>query len=363
MLDKSNSLVKTFSEKQIKQDIHILRQAAFDIQLNSNDLVCIAGVVQRVKNWWKARFNPEFADKKDQVEQAYDDMKGPLSNLIQELQKLDTAFKSQDPDEVARLVSQVPGTIAQVTKDMSTLSTKMRAADAVIPTTYVDETGQEIAKDNIRWTTKGYKKNKDVVEQLLNMLPAQFKEIPIGKRINQPITQFSWFSNYSPNDIVISSNVYQMTRKILVEQLSKVIEPEAVETILNMGYEQFLENLKKSILENSILVQTNFPNISSSVTHRRANEMEIEVNAGPVLLPAGKAEIWIDVNKILFHDLGASVNPTKKLSVYLIRYVGLSNETYSRLMENRKKNIEIPKEAKNKSNSLVKTFSNLGIKC
>ena len=90
-----------------RDDLQLLRHAALELQGSGDDLVRVAGVVQRVKNWWKARFSKEFAKRQERVEEAYDNMKGPLSELISQLKEMDKAFQSQDPDAVAQLVGKV----------------------------------------------------------------------------------------------------------------------------------------------------------------------------------------------------------------------------------------------------------------
>lgn len=329
-------------------DIQLLRQAALDIQYNQHDYVKIAGVVQRLKNWWKARFDSDFKERADNVEDAYNEMKEPLVDLIKRLQQLDQSFKGQDPDTVAKLVGEIPGVISQVTKDMNRLSRKMRAADAVIPITYVDEEGKELSTDNTRWVAKNYKQNRELIEELWNNLPKEMRdEIPIGKIINQPISNYSWYKNYNPSDIIFSSTVIDNIKKRLSESLLRSgFDSEAVSKILENGFKDFIINLRKAILEQGILVQVNFPNISKKISHRRANEMLVEVNPGDVAIPWMGTDIWISVGKVLMHDLGASVNAVKQLSVFMITYIKISTYSYERLLQLKQKKEEEEKKKK-----------------
>lgn len=320
-------------------DLQLLRTAALELQESGDDLVRVAGIVQRIKNWWKARFSREFAQRQEKVEEAYSDMKGPLTDLIKQLTEMDTAFKSQDPDAIAQLVGSVPGTIARVTRDMGNLSKEMRAADATIPVTYVDEEGNEVSGDNLSWTTSGYQKDRKVVEKLWEQLPEQFQQIPIGRRVNQPITDFEWFSNYDPSQVFISTRVYEDTKAEVQKALERgKVEPELAELIIMYGFDDFIENLKVAIIQNSILLQVRFPDVSAKITHRRTNEMLVDVQPGFVALPVMSTQFYIHVGLLRFNDLGASISPTPQLSVAMVRHIRLSTDTIRALKEKWREN-------------------------
>ncbi len=322
-----------------KQDLQILRTAALELQESGDDLVCVAGIVQRMKNWWKARFSKEFAERQGKVEEAYTGMKGPLTDLINQLTEMDKAFKSQDPDTIAQLVGTVPATIAQVTRDMGNLSKEMRAADAAIPVTYIDESGNEISGDNISWMTSGYQKDKNLINKMWEQLPAQFQQIPIGQRVNQPITDFEWFANYNPSQIYISNSVYEDTKAEMRKALERGhLEPDIADIVITYGFDDFIENLKVAILQNSVLLQVRFPDISAKITHRRVNEMLVDVQPGFIALPVMSYDFYIHVGLVRLHDLGASISPTPQLSVAMVRHIRLSTDTIKSLKEKWREN-------------------------
>jgi hypothetical protein len=322
-----------------KNDLQLLRTAALELQTSGDDLVRVASIVQRIKNWWKARFSKEFAERQEKVEEAYSEMKAPLTNLIQQLTEMDKAFKSQDPNTIAQLVGTIPSIIAQVTRDMDNLSKEMRAADATIPVTYVDENGQDISGDNLSWMTSGYQKDRKLVEKMWEQLPEQFQRIPIGRRINQPITDFEWFANYNPSQIYISNTIYSDTKSEMRKALERGhLEPDIIDLVINYGFDDFIENLKVAILQNSILLQVRFPDVSSKITHRRVNEMLVDIQPGFIALPVMSYEFYIHVGLVRLNDLGASVNPTPQLSVAMIRHIRLSTDTIKTLKEKWREN-------------------------
>ena len=315
-------------------DIQLLRHAALEIQADKQNLVRVAGIIQRIKNWWKARWNPEFREKSEQVQEAYSGMKQPLTQLINQLKQFENAVQSQSADEAARIVTEVQSTLSSVVNDMRNLKSKLKAVDVIVPSTYVDENGKELSGNNLGNVTRGYSKNRELIENLWEQLPVQFREeIPIGKRINQPITNFSWFKNYSPSDIVFTNDVRSMTKRLLFQKLSQYFDESTLKTI-EQGYDVFLDNLKTAILTSSILIQVNFPNVSETVKNRRSNEMQVEVGGMDVPYPiSANNEIYISVGKLLFHDLGASINPVKRISVFLARHLDLSTHSQAQLRE------------------------------
>ena len=42
--------------------------------------------------------------------------------------------------------------------------------------------GQELSGGNLSWMTSGYKKNKELVQKMIELLPEQFQQIPIGQK-------------------------------------------------------------------------------------------------------------------------------------------------------------------------------------
>lgn len=317
-----------------QHDLQLLRHAALELQEDSNDLVRVAGVVQRIKNWWKAKFNEDYRARQEKVEDAYDNMKGPLSDLIKQLQELDKAFKSQNPDVVAQLVGQVPGTIARVTQDMGSLSKEMRAADAMIPVTYVDDKGQEVASGTLDWTSKGYRQNKDLVQKLWEQLPEEFREIPVGQRVNRPITDFSWFSRYDPSNISVSPKVYAQTQEQLKQGLRRgQIPEEEIDSIIEYGFDDFMENLKTAILNDAVLVQVNFPGVSADIKRRPTNQMMVDVKPGFVAIPVSGIEVPLHIGFVRLNDIGASLRPRPELSMVMVRTVTIDPRSSTQIKQ------------------------------
>ena len=302
-------------------DIQLLRFAALELQGNEHDLVRVAGIVQRIKNWWKAKFSKDFAERQEAVEDAYGTVKEPLTELIGQLSEIDSAFKNQDPDTVAKLVSVVPGTIARVTKDMNNLSERMRAAEAAIPTSYVDEDGNELTGDELRWARKGYHKNRDILALLWDKLPTEFKEIPIGQDVNKPVSSFKWFTRYNPSMIYISGTVLSQTEAHFREGLAREFPSEVLDDIVKAGFPGFIQNLKNKILSDAIIEQVNFPQVSSSVKQRPTNQMVITMKPGWVSVPVMGSEFLVHVGFVKINDLGAATRGRDQLSLVMVRTI------------------------------------------
>jgi hypothetical protein len=277
------------------EDLQLLRYAALELQANGGDLVRVAGITQRIKDWWAKRKNRKaLRELKLPIEQAFRD--------------LDTAINSHDVDAVNRITSrELPALLTQSVRGAEDIRDSMLEHQQ----DYVGKGGETLAGGNLGWVGRNYQKEKPLVQKLWEMLPEAFRsEIPVGKRIGQPINNFSWYRTYGPEDVYISAAV----KDNLWKNLSRMFDIETF-NYLAPGYDIFLENLKRSILSDAILVQVNFSPVSSQVERRHANEMRVEVQPPEIAFPAGDSEIFIHIDKVIFTDLGTRATPKHQLSV------------------------------------------------
>lgn len=295
-------------DKNGLQDIGILRQAALELQADSQDLVVVASILQRIKNWWKAKFSPEFAKKQDQIKSSYESLKDPMGELLQSLKRLDDAFKSQDPDVVAQLAGELPEVITKVTRHLSNLSKDLHSADKLIPTSLVEKPIAKLYKD--------FQKDLTVLEKLKSQLPKDL-DVPISTNIKQPITNFKWFSRFSKSDIYVSDTVKETIKRTILKQLTSTInglDKVVAEDIVNAGIDEFVNIIKLNLLtSNTILNSYSFP----SVKNEREIEMVADVNMGVINFPA-PLNIRVDLPHLLFHDLATryGVQAINKLTIF-----------------------------------------------
>jgi len=176
-----------------KDGIQLFRTAALELQCDNGDLIRVAGIVQKVKDWFNIRKNKKTL-KKEIIE--------PVENVFK---RLENAVTSQDRETFDQIVSQeLPSLLSKSVSEAESLRDKMLSQ----PVEYVSEKGELLSGNNLGWVAKNYQKDKSLVEKLWDLLPEQFRsEVPIGQRINQPISNFSWYNSYGPQDIVITSAV------------------------------------------------------------------------------------------------------------------------------------------------------------
>jgi hypothetical protein len=276
-------------------DVQILRLASLELQVYRGDLVRVAGIAQKIKDWWYSKKN----------RQALQDAKLPIDQVFSDL---DTAIKGHDANAVDKIIStELPSVIRSGLKDI----VEIRNTMLTHTTEHVGKGGETLSGGNLGWVTKDYQKDKSLVEKLWEMLPEEFRnEIPVGKRINQPISNFSWYKRYSPENIVFSTAV----KDNIWKGLSRLFDPKVIE-YLKPGFEQFLQNLQNAILNNSILVTVNFSPVSTQVAKRYSNEMRMEVHPSEVAFPAGDSEVLINIDKVILTDLGTRIPAKNQLSV------------------------------------------------
>jgi len=302
-----------------KTDLQMLRFAALELQEKDIDLVRVAGVVQKVKNWWKAKFSPEFAEKQEQLEIANSEMKKPMSELLGQLNEFGKSLKNQDVDSVAKLTSSLPIALTKAIIALNELNEKVQDANSSIPTGNVDEKA-------IRTVQKGYRQDQVLIDKLTESLPEEFREIPIGQVIDKPMTDFKWYKSYDPSQIIYNKGGPDLViKRAIKETLQRRfrISEEKIDSILDFGFDAFMNNLLSAILHQGKLTEINFANVSDKVTHRRANEMQIEVDAGPVEFPAENGNILIHVAGLHLTDRGTAIPRVKQLSLRRVTYLSV----------------------------------------
>lgn len=178
-------------------------------------------------------------------------------------------------------------------------------------------------------------------------LPPMYKEIPIGKFIQAPITDFAWYRNHSADNVTLSENVKDRTKRDLFSILKAAGFGEDTIETLEVGYPQFLDNLREAMVsQNAILMRVDWPSVSKNVGHRPANQMKLFINANevpfPIQLPDGsETYINVGVGGILATDMGAALEGTNfDLRVMGIRGLKVSPEDLNRLQRLHRKKEE-----------------------
>lgn len=327
-------------------DLQLLRTAALELQADGDDLVRVAGIVQRIKNWWKAWGDKGFRKRKDQVQESYQEVKGPLSDLIGQLSEIDKGFKNQDPETVSRLVNTIPGTIAQVTSGMDDLSQKMRAIESSVPVSYMDDKGNELSGDNLSWVRSGYRKNKELLQKLWDMLPPEFRnEVPVAQRVGRPINEFAWYQKFSPDQVVFSNSVLGDIENQFRDALKKAGFPQVeIDRVVQTGFGDFINNLQYRLINEAIVDRVDFPHVSAKVANRPVNQMMLTMEPGWVPVPAGSVELQANIGFVKMNDLSVAKRGRDQISVFLVRTIRLEPTAFQKYQTTNENLLEFHQE-------------------
>jgi hypothetical protein len=147
-----------------------------------------------------------------------------------------------------------------------------------------------------------------LVEELWEKLPDEFRnEVPVGRQISQPITNFAWYNSYNPQDITISGTVKSRVQTELIRRLSESGISE--ERLARADWNQFFDNLKEAILSDGcILDRVTFASPSKQVEKRITNEMHIDVLPPEISLPIEESQIPVKINHVMLTDLGTRLH-------------------------------------------------------
>jgi hypothetical protein len=334
-MDKTGNEISNFTN-----DLVILRQAALELHRDEPDLVRVAGIVQRIRNWWKARFDTDFMNRQNELQGKYEALKPSMSELITNLNALENGFKDQDPDAVAQLVGPIRSILPRVMSEISKFNKSIKDTDNAVPSETVTPKPQQEAEKGgkfIRTVTREQANDPEVLKQLISQLDKNF-DVPIRDGIYKKLTDFNWYKSYKKIEIStdVKRNIWDRVETALLNSplASNISREDAVE-ILNYGFSTMIENLEKSILNFGIInsCAPAFPSENSSVKNRPANEMRLDINAGAVALPSSKYSIYIEFPHVILIDLGTAEKKIKALSMAAVNNIRVSTHSDFRIRE------------------------------
>jgi len=312
-----------------------LRKAAVTLH-QTDDIVKVAGLFKYIK---RLIFGPEevrtVSRAQKKVEKKFNELRDIFSRMDALTQAAPTSAR-----EKATLQAQYQTLLAvaqrALTETARVLSEALGGIDQAHDTAksfLVDpETGrayQEGQLDVLKNIQKGFDKNPEIMRQLQNQRKASL-DVPITTSVNAPITDFSWFQKRRPNDIYISDKVKDTFYENLVNTLHRhtswrknQIRPMLQRGISKGPFNRMIEQIRKAILRDSYLKSYWYAKPSKNVTHRPANEMEFEVDVGPINIPT--TDLWIHVYRVKVVDMFAAQLAKLKMSVKHIYFSFLSD--------------------------------------
>jgi hypothetical protein len=212
----------------------ILRTAALELQAADNDdIVKVAGIFARIKNWWRAFSSPAYKARVDQLKDQSASLKYMLDTLGESIDSLQVAIKDSDAVLYEESLSTVRDYSLQLAKALVDMHKESVNATNDIPveTKNIEEDSPEAG-----W-----------VEGL------SVEDIAVGK--GKPISGMKFFKRFSAADVVLSDEVRLRISDEIIKALVKQagLSLEQATALVNQNKEAFFDNFRSKFLADAII--------------------------------------------------------------------------------------------------------------
>ncbi len=173
------------------------------------EVIKIAGVVRRFKNWWKVLFSPDYAKDLADLEQEAQQFQDIIANLNSEIiPNLQSAIKDKDTESYRQYLTQLRKTLPYLAGQLSNLQSASDSAVTNVPTAIGTVDGNKI-----RSITRDDLDNPEIMGQLAKQRSAAF-DIPFEGAINKPFMSFNWTQQFSDFIIIPTAQLTEAITKL-----------------------------------------------------------------------------------------------------------------------------------------------------
>lgn len=265
----------------------ILRTAALQLQtIDRREVVKVAGLVRRLKNWFKKRQDPEYRQAVETLQQDTLHIKDTISLLYQELGKLQEAIKDGEIDEYNTSLNNVKEMTAKLWNEV-----------------------KQTANDSKDYYTLQEMESPGFQEWFKKFLPKEY-DLQFGTIYNIPMKKTKWYANLSPQQITLpaGSKSYLINRiKETLVRDSFADPKEAASFFANEA--KFINEFQNAVV-NGVLISANVKSPSEKIPRPMAGTTEIQVTTAP--FSVGPNKVQAKVNLI---DLSTSKSSRNKMSL------------------------------------------------
>ena len=257
--------------------IEIIKQASIDLQnFNNNDIVKVAGVLRRLKNWLGSLGNEEYRKQIENLNNESVVVNIHLSNLSKHINLLQSAIKDADIKSYEKELEEVKFLSKQLTDELEKLNITVDSAK-------VPENKPIVSKNRA-----GY-------------------DVPVGV-VNKAYKNMEHFNQISADLITINDAAKNKILLNVNAKLNKLKYNDQVE-LLNKNSESFFIVLKDAIT-NGVVLENNI--VQDATKERPTGQMHVKIRTAPFSIPGLNLKMQ---GIVLLTDLYAQRSPRLKLSV------------------------------------------------
>ena len=167
--------------------------------LNDSEVVKIAGVVQRVKNWLKSQFSPEFKEKVKALK--------------------------EESFEVQTLLVELNNNVKSIQKSIDRVDTEQYHADLKIFKSLVLDLivkAKLLSKESEDFYHRGEIDTPGFDERFKKSLPEDY-DVELKKQYNEPLKNFKAYSSITSSIIELEGGPLDILMKQLTKNLPKIL--------------------------------------------------------------------------------------------------------------------------------------------
>lgn len=201
-----------------------------------NQIVKVAGILRRLKNWLKTHFSPEFKEEVEKLEAESSEYTSVLASIKEQIEKVQEAIQDKELDEYKEELNK----LKELLEKTSIKTEKNIAQVGKIK----DFAGRK--KSFIDLTP-------DIIEEYDRLMRSHGYDFPLNKIINKKFSDSEYYNtiNYKNLPISITSNSQEALKTKLFTSLERSlgVSKDVIEKNIN---KEFYSNLANAILDGTI---------------------------------------------------------------------------------------------------------------
>lgn len=317
---------------------NLIRTASLELQLTNNrQVVKVAGILNKLKNYLKQLGDQEYADAVSTLRSNSWILQQVAGQLRKKIKELTEAIDDGDIASYDLALEEVRGLTADLVTELKQLNQNAQQSDPRIQNPDEPLTPEKSDSTTLE-TTKYTREHWDDPEKrasLFDYTARKIKEwhpnhdVPLQKNINKPIHNFEWFRD---KEVHIKEGNESGARNRLIDQTAKLLVRETIisyeeakATFENQAnFAEFAKRLVNAIYNGTLLHY--FPaspqpepkdKSKTWVKERQVGEMAATVKTADFQIPVYDVTVHMTVGLI---DMGAPLNGTNKLVLGFTEY-------------------------------------------
>lgn len=259
-------------------------------------VVKVAGILRRLKNWLKSKFDSEFENQVRQLESESAEYSVFLEQLAEQVAKVQLAIKDKELEEYR--------TELVILKDL--LNQGSEAVSSSIADT--NKLEESITKFFEKYTSKLHKDTeyRNKVENFLKKEKGY--DVPLNQPINEKFKDTDFYKDLQPSDVHYTNEAFLAFLKILTKAASY--------KKINIPRESISKEVILPILQNSIINGTiNSAKLYEQSQHNIPNTGTLELNVDSDYFKIPNTDLMVTINFKIRDESTAMNSASKKLIV------------------------------------------------